>query len=82
MVQRAVGVVQAEEQLPDARAVLVDAESRDDAVGGTQMLHLQPAAVALAVGILERLGHHAVEPGALELVEPPSRDRIGPWSAA
>ena len=66
VVQRPLVVVQAEQQRPDALAVLVPAEPGHHAVGGALVLHLPHRPLVLAVGGVARLGHHAVEPGALE----------------
>ena len=50
--------------------VLVDAVAGDGTVGGALVLHLDQRALARLVGARERLGDHAVEPGALESTEP------------
>ena len=63
-------VVEAEEQGADHPAALVPPEAGHDAVGGPLVLDLQHDPLALPVGELLGLGHHAVEPGALEGVEP------------
>ena len=77
VVQRAVVVVEAEQQRADqlAGAVLVPAEAGDDAVGGAHVLDLQHRALARLVRAARRLGDHAVEPGALEAVEPVGGER-------
>ena len=75
VVQPTLVVVQAEQQRADALAVLVDAVAGDDAVGGALVLHLHQRALVGRVRIGEPLGDHAVEPGALELDEPPLRRR-------
>ena len=49
---------------------LVLAVARDDDVGGALVLDLQHGAAVRDVRRVERLGDHAVEPGALELLEP------------
>ncbi len=74
MVQHSVVVVEAQEERADALAVLVGAEPRDDAVGRAQVLHLEHRALALAVGGVERLRDHTVEPRTLEATEPVARD--------
>ena len=74
VVQVAVVVEQAEEQRADAVAVLVPAEPGDHAVGRALVLHLRHHALVLLVGLVGGLGHHAVEPGALEADEPVLRD--------
>ena len=72
MVERALVVVQAEQQRADvrARAVLVPAEAGDDAVGGALVLDLEHRPLARLVRRVEPLGDHAVEAGALEPLEP------------
>ena len=70
VVQHAVVVVEAEQQRPDPQAVLVRTGAGDHDVGGALVLHLQHRALALGVGAVERLGHDAVEPRALEALEP------------
>ncbi len=70
MVQGAVVVEQPEQQRADPLAVLVPAEPGDDAVGRALVLHLPHHPLVLQVGLVGRLGHHAVEPGALEAREP------------
>ena len=46
--------------------VLVPAEAGDDAVGGARVLDLDHRALAGLIRPVDRLGDHAVEPGALE----------------
>ena len=77
MVQRALRVVEAEQQRAHERArpLLVPAEAGDHAVRGARVLHLHHRALARLVRRALVLGHHAVEPGALEAVEPLGRDR-------
>ena len=50
------------------------AETRDDAVAGALVLHLQHRALAGVVAVGERLGDDAVEARALEAREPVGRD--------
>ena len=75
VVQRALVVVEPEQQRADQRAgaLLVPAEAGDHAVGGAHVLHLEHRALARLVGGVARLGDHAVEAGALEAVEPVAR---------
>ena len=73
VVQRAVVVVQAEQQRADAVAVLVHAVAGDHAIGGAPVLHLHQRALVGRVRVGQALGDDAVEPGALELDEPPLR---------
>jgi hypothetical protein len=65
-------VVQPEQQRPDvgARPVLVPAEAGDDAVGRALVLDLEHRPLAGLVGRVESFRDDAVEPGALEPVEP------------
>src|SRR5699024_1552326 len=70
VMQRALLVVQAEEQAAHPDPVLVDAVSGHDAVGGPEVFDLEPAPLALAVRVFGALGDDPVETGALELVEP------------
>src|SRR5207249_6675678 len=76
VVQRAQGVVEAEQKRADelARTVLVPAEAAHHAVRGAGMLDLDHRALARLVGRGLVLGDDAVEPGALEAVEPLLRD--------
>ncbi len=82
VVQVAVVVVEPEEQRAHTLAVLVDPVSRDDAVGGAEVLHLLHRSLALEVGLVGALGHHTVEPCSFEAREPIARRPPGPWSAA
>ena len=66
VVEPAVVVVEPEQQRADALAVLVDAVPGDRAVGGALVLDLDQRALVGRVDAGQRLGHHAVEPGALE----------------
>ncbi len=77
MLQPSFVVVQAEEQGTYARVlpVLVPAEARDDAVSRARVLHLDHRALAGLIGPVDRLGDHAVEPGALESCQPFRRQR-------
>ena len=69
--QRAVVVVEAEQQRADrVRPALVQPVAGDDAVGGALVLDLEHGPLVRLVGAVERLRDHAVETGALELVEP------------
>ena len=70
VVQRAVVVVEAEQQRAHAVAALVGAVAGDHAVGGALVLHLQQGALVGHVRAVEVLGHHPVEAGALEAHEP------------
>ena len=72
MVERALVVVQPEQQRADVRArpVLVPAEAGDDAVRRALVLDLEHRALARLVRRVEALGDDAVEPGALEPIEP------------
>ena len=63
VVERSLVVVEAEQQRPHALAVLVPAEAADHAVGRAVVLHLEHGPLVLEVGAVDRLGHHAVEPG-------------------
>ena len=74
VVQRAVVVVEAEQQRADALAVFVDAVPGDHAVGRAFVLHLHHRALAGPVRAVERLGDDAVEPRAFEVLEPVGRD--------
>ena len=69
-------VVQTEEEAAEQRplrsAGLVLAVARDDDVRGALVLDLEHGAGVLDVRRAQRLGDDAVEPGTLELVEPPS----------
>ncbi len=58
------------EQGPFRGAVLVLAVAGDHDVGGPGVLDLHHHAAVLRVLRTDRLGHHAVEPGTLELLEP------------
>ena len=77
VLELALVVVEAEqeaaEQRPLGGGVLVLAVAGDDHVGGARVLDLEHGAAVLGVRRVERLGDHAVEPGALELVEPALR---------
>ena len=85
VVERALVVVQPEQQRADVRArpVLVPAEAGDHAVGGALVLDLEHRPLAGLVRRVEPLGDDAVEPGALEPLEPVRRrwrDRAWPGS--
>ena len=68
----AVIAVQPEQQRADrVVAGLVHAVARDHAVGGALMLDLEHHPLVRLIGPRQRFGDHAVEAGALELVEPP-----------
>ena len=75
--ERARVVVEAEQERADelVLAVLVPAEAGDDAVGGARVLDLDHRALARLIGERVGLGHDAVEPGALEALEPVGGDR-------
>ena len=76
VLQAAAVVVEAEQQRADlVVAALVPAEAGDDAVRGARVLDLDHGALARLVGGVDRLGHHAVEAGALEALEPLGRQR-------
>ena len=72
MVERPGVVEQPQQQRPDVRPgpVLVPAEPGHDAVGGALVLDLEHRPLARLVGRVEPLGDHAIEPGALEPLEP------------
>src|SRR5205085_5628093 len=72
VMERAVVIVEAEQERADhrARAVLVPAKARDDAVGRARVLDLDHRALARLVRRVEPLGHDAVEPRAFEALEP------------
>src|SRR2546425_467163 len=72
VVQCATVVVEAQQERADHRphAVLVPAEAGDHAVGCARVLDLDHRALARAVRRIQTLGHHTVEPGALEATEP------------
>ena len=70
--ERAVVVVEAEEERADAGAGGVDAVAEHHDLGGAFVLHLQQGALARRVRLGEGLGDDAVEAGALELHEPPA----------
>src|SRR5258706_7170620 len=64
-------VIKTEQERADLARPLAVAEAADDAVGGLEMLDLDhPLAVAGVVRLAEALGHHAIESGAAELIEP------------
>ena len=77
VVQLAAVVEQSEQQRTDHRipAVLVPAESGDDAVGGARVLDLDHRPLARLVAAVVRLGHHAVQAGAFESRQPVDRGR-------
>ena len=72
VLQRAGIVEETEQQRADcgALAFLVPAEAGDDAVAIALVLHLEHHALVRLVGAGTRLGHDAVETGALEAAEP------------
>ena len=78
MVQRALVVVETEQQRANHRAgaVLVPAKTGHHAIGRALVLHLDHRALAGAIGLVEPLGHHAVEPGSLEATEPVLGQRV------
>ena len=80
MVERALVVVEPEQQRADvgARAVLVPAEPGHDAIGGALVLDLEHRPLAGLVGRIEPLRDDAVEPRALEPLEPVGRGRAVP----
>jgi len=73
--QRAVVVVEADEERSDADTALVDAVAERDDVGGARVLDLQHGALVRLVGVVETLGDDTVETRALELREPASGGR-------
>src|SRR5262249_2232174 len=77
MVERAIVVVQAEQERADHRAgaLLVPAEAGDYAVSRAFVLHLDHRAFSGAIGLVETLCHDTIEAGALEAVEPVRRKR-------
>src|SRR5574338_144856 len=72
VLEGAVVAVEAKQQRADRRAVavLVPAEARHDTVAVTLVLHLEHDALVRLVGPAVRLGDHAIEPRALEALEP------------
>jgi hypothetical protein len=76
VVQRALVVVEAEQERADelVRTVLVPPEAGDDAVRSAHVLDLEHGALLRLVRQVDGLGDDAVEPSALELHEPASRD--------
>ena len=82
VMERARVVVEAEQQRADRGrlAALVPAEAGDDAVAVALVLHLEHHALVRLVGADVRLGHHAVEPGAFEALEPVGGDGAVAWS--
>ena len=69
--------VEAEQQRPDrVRGGLVDAVAGDHAVGRPHVLDLRHHPLVGLVGEVGALGDHAVEPGALEALEPGARDLL------
>ena len=72
MVERALVVIQAQQQRPDvgSRPVLVPPETGDDAVRGALVLDLEHRPLAWLVGRVEPLGDDPVKTGALEVPEP------------
>ena len=74
--RRGVVEVEAEQQRADRLAIgLVDAVAGEHAVGGADVLDLRHHALVGLVGEVGPLGDHAVQPGALEVLEPLLRDR-------
>jgi hypothetical protein len=68
-------VVEPEQERPDrVGTALVQPVAGDDAVGRSLVLDLEHHAFVGLVRPFERLGDDPVEPGALELVEPPTRE--------
>src|SRR3954468_22246307 len=65
-------VVETEKQRSDrgSFSVLVPAESGDDTIRFALVLHLEHRALVRLVEARELFGHHAVEPRALEALEP------------
>src|SRR5262249_37847920 len=80
VVQGPVVVVETEQERADHRAgaVLVPAKAGDDAVGGPRVLDLDHRALTRTIWRVQALGHHAVEPGALEAPEPVLGERAIP----
>ena len=70
VVQRAVAVIEAEQQRADPGTVLVDPVTAHDAVGCALMLHLEHGPLVRQVAQVRRLGHDAVEAGPFEACEP------------
>jgi hypothetical protein len=72
VVQASLVVIEPEQKRADelAGSGLVPAEPGDDAVGGSRVLDLQHGALAGLIGASRGLGHHAVEAGALEPLQP------------
>ena len=77
MLELPIRVPEAEQQRADQRPrpVLVPAEAGHHAVGGALVLDLRHRPLAGLVGRVGALRDHAIQPGALEDVEPSSRDR-------
>src|SRR6476646_8620471 len=76
MLQMTGVVVQAEEQRADRALLtaLVPAEAGHDAVALALVLDLEHDALVRLVGAVDRLGDDAVEPRALEALEPVASD--------
>ena len=71
MLQHASIVIQAEQQRPDdVVSALVPTEAGNDAVRSASMLHLDQHALARLIRNLRRLRNHAIQAGALEVLEP------------
>src|SRR5688572_7718455 len=68
-------VVEAQQQRPDVSAgpVLMPSKTGHDTIGCAGVLDLGHCALAGLVGSGERLGNDAVQPGALETIEPVAR---------
>ena len=82
VLQRALIVVQAEQETAHAVAVALHAIAADHAVRRAMVLHLHHHALALDVALLGALGDDAVLPDAVHVGEPPLGRRHRPPSAA
>src|SRR5438445_11675012 len=70
MMQDTGAVVEPEQQRPDAHALHMRTESADDAVDGSEMLHLHPPPLPVQVHACRILGDDAVESRALVALKP------------
>src|SRR5438045_2968438 len=70
--QRALVIVEPEQERADhrARAVLVPPKTGDDTISRTRMLDLDHRPLARAIGSIETLRHHTIEPRAFKASEP------------
>src|SRR5205807_8234394 len=70
MMQDTGAVVEPEQQRPDAHALHMRTESADDAVDGSEMLHLHPPPLPVQVPAWRVAGDDSVESGALVALKP------------